>query len=383
MIFKVCPCDIGIITHFLSEKDRPMGRQTLFIEACLNAAGKYHIEAAVFDPVDLWKSRGENSEGYSHDGGKWIRKKFNFPRVIYDRYYSKITGFDPEIEKIKDNLNRNCYFINPPEFARMATDKILFFKKMCEYRVKTPRIICERLECVNDLRESFKGHDQVIIKPAYGRMGKGIIRVKRQAGRFEVIMDDFSLTCKTEAEMTGAIRYSAGTLGMSTNDFIIQEMVRIVDEGRQWFDIRVLMQRGGEGNPEITGMVARVSAGKKGVPNLDRGGIAVDGEQWLQWAVKTVEWDGVKRQIWESAGSLYRLLEKEYGLIGEIGMDLLVDEQNNVWILEINSKPGRWALLRLATGFGMSESQRQKYSMLRESSIEKVILYGKKLFERT
>lgn len=51
------------------------------------------------------------------------------------------------------------------------------------------------------------------------------------------------------------------------------------------------------------------------------------------------------------------------------------DTGNRVWIIEMNSKPGRIAFERLASGFGLSPDRRRHFAELRRISILNPVRY--------
>jgi YheC/D like ATP-grasp len=385
MISDPFPSKIGILSNFFPDRNKPIGQQTGFIEACLQTAEKYSIGAAVFDPRYLAENKTSIVNGYIFRSGSWIRKPCTFPIVLYDRYYSSLSGFNPSVELSKNRLAECCRFYNPLNFAKMATNKEVFFTKLTEYGVKTPRIIVGSLTSSEELERVLSWNDSVIMKPVYGRMGRGIIRVDKETGRggYSVLVNETRLVSKTSSELWGIIRYVAREQDITPGHYMIQDKIDTCHMKNRWFDVRILMQRTGKGPPGITGSVIRVSAGKMAVPNLDRGGLAMEVEQWMRQLGNSVYAGSIQMKLNKTAADLYCRLEADYGMIGEIGMDMIIDRKNNVWVVEVNSKPGRWAFVRLSTGFGMDSKRKAAYLDLRKQSIDNIITYCRSMIMKS
>lgn len=329
----------------------------------------------------------EEVEGIVFSRGKWIAKMVPFPLVLYDRYYSEISGFDQRLERIRDELGRKCMFVNPPEFSRIVTNKVEFSVKMQRYGFHSPVIYADRIVNEKELACLLTRHQAVVAKPVYGRMGRGIVRIEQDRigtrNEYRVRTENREIRCSRPMEVAGILRHLAREQVMAVKDFMIQESIDIERIRNRWYDVRVLMQRTRPGSPDLTGMVIRVSNGTVTVPNLDQGGLVMDPE--FCFGAMTENKSGMERmeKCRRICNALYLRFEEEYGDIGEIGFDLLIDRKDKIWILEINSKPGRWAFWRLASGFGLDGDRRRMYAETRMISIEKVMQYGRWLCEKS
>jgi glutathione synthase/RimK-type ligase-like ATP-grasp enzyme len=373
------PCLLGIIARFDMNNQYPLGQQTSFIGEMMASSRSLDIPVALFHPEELIKCWNENVvPGFRLSLKQCLvlqQEQFEFPQVIYDRFYSRITGFDKETEDIRIKLKSRCFFVNPHNFARAVTDKAVFNQKMKEYSIPSPAVLHPSINRIEDLRETLKGRSSIIIKPVFGRMGYGITRIVKTRRGFDVEESHRKIHCSTDSEILGCLQEICRQNGLRLPDLMIQETIIIPRSSGRWFDIRSIVQRIDGGDIIITGTGARISSGSMAVPNLDKGGVAFDLERWLLSLNLNAEEiipeiDGLSRRTMQK-------FEEEYGLIGEIGIDFLLDQAGRVWVVEVNSKPGRGLFTRLSQGFGLTDEIRGKYLKIRKASVENPIRYGR------
>ena len=373
--------NIGYLTPFNEDSDKPVGQQTNFLRECIREAKKLNIAVTLFTPRALKSSSDETCIGFQLNGDQWEKVVRPIPMIFYDRFYSTIQGFDPVIEVIKDQLREKYVLFNPVPFARCVTSKLSFAKKIKEFGFKTPGILAESLESTGQLTKLFQQEANIILKPVFGRMGRGIIRIKRRHNRFNVMVEQRCVTVTTPEELMGCIRWIGRQSGLNTTDYLVQKTIELPSYKQRCFDIRSLVQRIDSKTMNVTGNVVRVSAGGTAVPNLDRGGLAMDPLQWLKLLWRSPVADDVYQRLNELSLKVYRSFESEYGLICEMGIDYLIDRDRRIWIIEINSKPGRMAFLRLGSGFGLPESKRRHYRNLRLLSVRNPMKFADRLIE--
>ncbi|HEX7056558.1 MAG TPA: YheC/YheD family protein, partial [Bacilli bacterium] len=71
------------------------------------------------------------------------------------------------------------------------------------------------------------------------------------------------------------------------------------------------------------------------------GGEALEVKRFLEQEKGRAETNRLLREIPSICAEIPQALESRFGRLGELGVDLGIDRDNNVWILEVNSKPGR------------------------------------------
>ncbi|MNI31694.1 Endospore coat-associated protein YheD [compost metagenome] len=129
--------------------------------------------------------------------------------------------------------------------------------------------------------------------------------------------------------------------------FLLQTYLNLNSTQGEPFDIRVLMQKNNKGIWEITGRAARVGQKHSLTSNLHGGGSA---HKALPFLSREFGGNGGKKAITvidHLSRDIPLYLESHFGRLAELGIDFGVDRQGKVWILEVNSKPGRSSFFRI------------------------------------
>ena len=321
---------IGILAHFRENDDRPLGKQTHLVEGFFAAAASRRIELGLFGPETLLEESAP--QGHVFRDNRWERRMLACPRVIYDRLYSSITGFDPVMMEQKRliGLKPGMRFLNPPALAADVTDKQVFALLMRSVDVPSPAIIPVRFDDPESLRQAVQDHPGLVLKPRFGRMGRGIIRLTAEGSRIRVGFNREVRFADNAWHLAGLVIGLCRRCGLKPPDLIAQESIEIRRYRRRFYDIRVLVQRiDGESEPVIAGEVARVSGADANVPNIDQGGLPMPLDTWLEtlYGCEAPELLGAVRRM---ALAAWTRLETIYGPIGELGIDLLIDTGNRV-----------------------------------------------------
>lgn len=287
------------------------GWQTLRFADLLARLGP---QAYVFSPEDVnlndrttvgyvWQPTGSNE-------GSWISREFPLPNVIYDRYMPPPGCVRTETDALCEHLADawDCVFVNHPRMARLTRNKwetAQFFQNHPVLSRFLPRV--HRL-CWDLPTQQFLDSEAVVfVKPTEGSQGRGVMRYETKA-----------------------------------LDYILQEALEPLTLQGRVLDLRILMQRDGQGKWTIPPWIGRVGAVAEHRANLAVGGEAWPGHLVLELALSNrfellAE---VEQQIWTFLNTLPEALEEKMGPCGEMGIDFLIDRCGKVWCLEINPKPG-------------------------------------------
>ena len=111
------------------------------------------------------------------------------------------------------------------------------------------------------------------------------------------------------------------------------------------FDVRVMVQKDEANTWQITGLAARVGMKSRVTTNLHTGGKATNLRKLLaECGFSDNKISEITENIKNLALKIAESIENHVQPIGEIGLDFIIDETDNIWFLEANSKPGRKAL---------------------------------------
>jgi RimK family alpha-L-glutamate ligase len=196
--------------------------------------------------------------------------------------------------------------INPPRAIERSVDKFYTDARLREAGLPTPdTVVCERIDdATASIRAMLErtppdgGERAVVIKPIFGSMGHGIVRVTDPDVAFRVLQ----------------------SLDQIRAVFYIQ---RAIDSGGR--DVRVFVVGG-----RVIGAIERRASGGDWRTNVSRGGSAGAFDLPSAWAALAL-------RAAAAIGADYA------------GVDLLPSKDGGVFVLEVNGIPG-WQGLQLATG---------------------------------
>src|SRR6476646_6486666 len=188
--------------------------------------------------------------------------------------------------------------VNPARAIERTVDKFYTSALLERAGLATPQtVVCERAE---DAAAAFRSMGDVIVKPLFGSMGLGMVRVSDAEMAFRVF--------KTIETIRGV--------------YYLQQTID--HEGR---DIRVFVVGG-----RVLAAIERRSDGWR--TNLSRGGTA-------RPVQLSDEWSGLAVRAAVAVGAEYA------------GVDLLPARDGSVYVLEVNGIPG-WEGLQAATGLDVA-----------------------------
>jgi len=373
---------LGILARFIPGHEKPLGRQTQLIQGFFKAADTLGYQMGLFHPETLADSH--TPVGHTFRNGKWIEQSFDFPEAVYDRFYSSIKGPDKKISALKKSLetNRGVLFLNPVQLAEMATDKLAFAEFLQKTGIAAPGILERKLPAPEKMWDHIQNEGAVIVKPRYGRMGQGIFRIYRTRRGAGIHSESGFFNADNPWHLNGFLEVFLQNMGLENRHFILQKHVSMPVDCNRFFDIRILMQRTAGATPVlIAGEVARVGGAGDHVPNIDFGGLAMPVFPWLK-RVFGKNAETLHETLHAMAFDVYEALEKQFGKIGELGLDMLIDGPGRIWLIEVNSKPGRIAFERLAAGFGLSDAEKRGFAEQRKNSILNPVTYIARLSEQ-
>src|SRR5690242_586305 len=194
---------------------------------------------------------------------------------------------------------RGIRVVNPARVIERTVDKFWTSATLERHGLPTPAtVVCESIESAHAARERLGG--DVIVKPLFGSMGLGMVRVSDEETAFRVFR---------------AIETIRGV-------FYLQRAVE--HDGR---DVRVFVLGG-----QVLGAIERRAPGWR--TNLARGGRAEPIVLPALWAELAIRAAG-------AVGATYA------------GVDLLPARDGTIYVLEINGIPG-WQGLQQATGIDVA-----------------------------
>ncbi|ANE48455.1 hypothetical protein SY83_21655 [Paenibacillus swuensis] len=324
----------------------PFPERDYFRKLCL-LGHSLGMTVYIFSP-EWVRFENNRTVGYTYNGKitAWEKSVFPLPNVLYDRcYYANKMRYDlhaPLISKLRKL--KGIRFMGYGLKGKWDVQQALHnHENMLPHLPYT-----ELYQTSRGLSSFLNTHGEAFLKPHAGSHGKGVMHlIKKAESTFELKgrnpqNSPFHITFRNEQTMLQWVRRFMGT-----RRYLIQEYLKLTTTEGEPYDIRSLVQKDGGGNWRTTGMAVR--KGKQGsiTSNLAGGGHAEEVIPFLSNQFDQEQADTILTVLNHLSSTIPEALEQQHGRLAELGIDLGVDTQGRVWILEVNSKPGRSVFTQL------------------------------------
>ncbi|MFD1739093.1 YheC/YheD family protein [Bacillus salitolerans] len=290
-----------------------------------------------FTPLDIEPlTEMVNGYVYNRELEKWEKSKFPIPEFIYDRCFYGSTEASKKCEPIVRWLKKRP---GTTFLGYGLPNKWDVYEALSADREAAPYLptTC-KIETYKDLKKAFKQSNSIIIKPISGSQGNGVIKLHMHTTGIELqyqVKDQ--IASKTFTSALDFKEYMKELL--RENTYISQPFFTLLLDSCP-YDVRILMQKNEHGEWIEQGRGIRKGRENGIVSNLYHGG------DILPFPAAVNAWQPSKRKlILEEIESILEYipsrLEEKFGRIFELGLDIGVTDDGAVWLLDINSKPGR------------------------------------------
>ncbi|MBN8209307.1 YheC/YheD family protein [Bacillus sp. NTK071] len=364
---------VGIFTAgFTKDSMRPIGERSMYFAKLLSSATKCGAVGFVFGAHQInWKSGTIKGLMYNKRG--WYRATVPIPDVVYDRLPNRSSE---AIEQVSDTMQKlqSQYFT--PWFNPGFFDKWTMFEKLREDQIVKqylPETLLNPKSSI--LSRMLNDYEQVYIKPANGSLGLGIQQILKPA-------NEKYYYCRFRTEKENRLRrYTSLTRLLKTQypnglkGLIVQQGIDLHRINQRPMDYRVHTNKNKEGKWEVSAIAAKIAgAGSLTTHMASDGTVKTIGELASEFGINRQ----IETDLMEASLQLSRAIDlKLPGFIGEIGFDLGVTKEGQIYLFEANSKPGRgiFSHARLKSEEARTRSLPMEYAIfLAKSAIEKQLV---------
>lgn len=192
------------------------------------------------------------------------------------------------------------------------------------------------------LRVMLHLHGVVYLKPDRGTYGNGVMSIENWND--ELVEDSplqYKLRHGIQSEVIPTIEelYEVLTERIGNREYLIQKGITMLTYRRRKFDLRALVQKSPQGNWEATGFIARIAAQNKIITNHHSGGAITPIEEVLGPYLLPKQFASLYKEMKTVGVQVANQLNSKLPRLKEIGLDIAIDEQFNIWILEVNTLP--------------------------------------------
>lgn len=304
-------------------------------------SAQFNIQFVRFEPTSIEPSTLMiNGEKFDQHTQNWKSEVFPIPSYIYDRcfYHQKqsIHKCKPIVEWLKKNPQTTFLGFGLPDkwkiYQSLQSDPIISSYLPHTELVREPNQILHRL----------KVDTTCLLKPINGSRGNGIIAVKHHT---KAITITYHKGTDKKSKDFQSVKEFAGWCEklLKQQTYLLQPLLPLLDNREYPFDIRLFLQKNKHGKWNLVGKGVRKGYYGSFLSNLNSGGDALTYSDWsstLSAKQKVLLEDELRTII----ARLPTLLEEKVTRLFEIGVDIGYAKDGSVWILDINSKPGRKTL---------------------------------------
>lgn len=303
----------------------------------------YNIQCVRFNPTNIDPATLEiKGDVYDNQLNKWVSSTFNIPSYLYDRCFyqtnEQLKKGKPIVDWLKKNPQTTFLGFGLPNkwivYETLKKDDAL-----SSYLPETHVI-----QSVSNIKQFLLKNNSCLLKPINGSGGKGIIAVHYENKKVMITYHK-GLDKKTKQFHTLSQFESFCQSLLKQNTYLIQPLLNLIDAHGYPFDIRIFLQKNKNGQWELVGKGIRKGYYGSFLSNLNSGGESISYDQWLT-SLSATQKIIFEDEIHTICEKLPYFLEENIDHLFELGLDIGLAKDGSVWILDINSKPGRKLLLQ-------------------------------------
>lgn len=330
---------VGIFTSgFTPFPIRPIGERTLFFSKLLSVKKPVGALPFVFGEQHINWDQG-TIDGLFYNENGWEKIEVPFPNVIYDRLPNRKSERKAELNKIKERLQSE-YLIpwyNPGFFNKLDIyERLIQNDEVAPFLPET-----HPFTSFSVIERMLTEYGHVYMKPINGSLGLGI---------HQIIYDrnETSYYCRyRDREGNNRLRKFSSLEGLFHHVFgeknlskmLVQQGIHLLRMDKRLVDFRIHTNKDMKGQWQVTALAAKIAGSGSVTTHVASGGSIKTIEEIF---TSQEEKNHIVEKLSSAALKISKVLESQMeGIIGEIGFDMGVDRNGNVWLFEANSKPGR------------------------------------------
>jgi len=330
---------IGVLTDGGRSSASPFGDRTGFVRELLRL-GEKRAYFFAFTPRDInWQQETVNA-WFIDGGGGWIRKVVPLPDVVYNRLTSRRAETTMPITSLRERfLRKRIPFFNWSFFNKSDVYKLL------DNDVEALRHLPESVNnpTPERIRELLEKHQFLYYKPTAGSLGIGIYRLTYhpRRGYFVRYRRNGGNVLLRFSNFASLMKMLRGRHGSGLNNYVVQQGIRLVEIDNCPIDFRFHMHKDGSNKWVVAGIGAKKAGRGSVTTHIKNGGSLMTPEQALSRTFGD-QADAVLQKAKGIAVKLSEAIERNYShTLGELGLDIGIDRDGEVWMFEANAKPGR------------------------------------------
>ncbi|WP_246938888.1 YheC/YheD family protein [Bacillus pinisoli] len=296
-----------------------------------------------FTPLDI-DPGSEMVHGYTYNKveDQWESAIFPIPDYIYDRCFyqgnERSKRAEPIVRWLKQRPGTTFLGYGLP-------NKWEIYQTLRESDVLSSYLPSTRLiENIKQLKGFLRKEKSIIIKPISGSQGNGVMHLELSSQSIQVHSQQNGESIFQSIQSSLEFKQFAEQLLQETA-YIGQSFLPLTHHARP-YDIRILLQKNVHGQWIEQGRGVRLGKEAGLVSNLHHGGEVIPVSDIMSnWPPPLKEL--IQEEMNTIVEELPLFLEERFGRLFELGLDIGVTKEGAVYVLDINSKPGRKVIMTL------------------------------------
>lgn len=362
----------GRLGILVTEKNRtPPFTEQKFYEYLCAFGDKCGLQVFVFSPGHIhWATGSVTGHSYSYLNERWNKGQFPLPDLIYDRCFFN---------------NRKAYRAYRVQIHLLRRRKTIRFLghglkgkwQVIELLSKDTQITpylphTEKVLGSDTIKIWLDEYGELFLKPHGGSQGRNVVYIREQVdnpNRYYVKGRDANNHLFECSFIDFQSLYRWFRPFIDARSYVIQRYLQLTTDTGEPFDIRSFVQKDRRGRWQLIGYAVRKGKPHSLTSNLHGGGIAESVVPFLDQHYGNMT-TTILKNIQSISMRIATTLERNHGPLVELGIDLGIDQAGQLWLLEVNSKPGRTVFQHIGD------------QSARRSAVRNPIYYARYLWDR-
>jgi len=192
------------------------------------------------------------------------------------------------------------------------------------------------------LQQMMRQYSDLILKPARGSVGQGIIRLRKGSKSWEMNYysmqkKDWVNSCLPKGDLPLWFRKL-----LARKPYLVQERIPLLEYNGRPLDLRVTVQKGINGTWNVTGLFAKVAPSGSFISNIAKGGTAYPAPLLLSSLLPTTNVTGVLARVKSLSLSIASELAANLPLLADLGLDIGLTDHGRPYFIECNGRDQRY-----------------------------------------
>jgi hypothetical protein len=316
-------------------------------------AKEYGVTPVFFCLQDI-SIRSEKVKALVRENGSYHLRSLPLPQVIHNRaIYLNNPAADRKLEKLCASKGRIVFNRNN-RYGKWHVHRLLMKSRKLQ-----PHLPETLKATASSVRKLAGKHEAIIVKPNSSSIGRGIMKVDRDGGKWRLTYPSGTRKGRT---IWKSVRFASGMptvlrRNIARTPYVAQQRLNLATFSGRPFDMRVSVQRGIQGKWQVTGIAAKVAKENAFVTNLAQGGTVYRLDKALR-DHPHLDPQAVRAAVERFSLAAAKYLSTRLPFLSDIGFDIGVTPEGFPVFIEMNLRDLRYSFRE----GGMIEEWKRTYA---------------------